>query len=253
MLVRANAAGTAQPAGDGNRLALGRNLHRPSTKERARVIGIRKPERNVEVALRVKLGAECILMVIAIAPYVGNRYKPVCLAVAVGVQHAGQLCAVCYVQSALVAFVVLPISQTENLIQALREFLELRLRLFVVHAIHEKDVTTPRAYCQPVVRHQLKRSCLNHLSLWQWHAYHAVKLAFPLLSAPSLAHFLCARAHGQQQRQRAGQSDISATSHNEFRPPIFPWAVSVSEQAPVCRPRHVTTPCLPAPTSSLRL
>ena len=97
MLVRANAAGTAQPAGDGNRLALGRNLHRPSTKKRARVIGIRKPERNVEVALRVKLRAERILMVIPIAPYVGNRYKPVSLAIAVGVQHAGQLCALCYV------------------------------------------------------------------------------------------------------------------------------------------------------------
>ena len=54
-LVGADAGGAAQAARDRDRLAFRRDLHRPAAEQRARVVGLREAEGDVQVAVRVDL------------------------------------------------------------------------------------------------------------------------------------------------------------------------------------------------------
>ena len=230
MLIRPDSARATQAAGNGDALAIRRDLNRPSAEKRARVIGSGEPQRHVKIALCIKFRAKGIFVVIAIAPRVGHRLEAVRAAVAIRIAHPRQLRAVRHVQGILLA---LAMGEPENFIEPFGKFLEARARLVIVHAAHEINIPAPRADRHAVVRHQLKRAGLNHLPLRDRHAHHPIIFPLPLLCPPTRTDLLGLHAGQQQNHPSNGyRHSFNATTHNESPILICPWAGLVSVKIP---------------------
>ena len=92
LVVHADAARGADAGGGRDHLALGGDAHAPAAPRRVGVEGAGQAEHDPDVAVLIGIGAEGVLMVVAVdAPLRADRVEGVGLAVAVGVGQAGVL------------------------------------------------------------------------------------------------------------------------------------------------------------------
>ena len=178
----------------------------PPAEQGPGVVGIGEPKGHVEIPFGVELRTKGILVVIAIAPGIGEGFKAVGAPVPVAILNARQFTALGDVKG---LFLWLP-HQTENFIQTRGKEMEAGFGAGPFEPLHEIDVSAAGAYGQTAIGEPFKGTGLNHQACGNGEILQLIIGPLPGFSAPAAADILAeAPGHCGKAQAEAGECGMN--------------------------------------------
>ena len=174
----------------------------PPAEQGPGVVGIGEPKGHVEIAFGVELRTKGILVVIAIAPGIGEGFKAVGAPVPVAILNACQFTALGDVKG---LFLCLP-HQTEDFIQTCGKEMEAGFGAGSFEPLHEIDVSAAGAHGQTAIGEPFKGTGLNHQACGNGEILQLIIGPLLRFSAPAAADILAeAPDHRGKAQAEAGE------------------------------------------------